>query len=413
VSNAVVLIKTGDGVTCVTAENVREVTNINKNSVLYRERATRKKKKMQLQEVIAEYDARPNTPVIIVGMLSVQRSVSVRSDVRVLTHGFYAPSPGMNTGAVEQLLSRALGRTKALREKHGYDGVCVLTTKEDMDVVQQLSALTLELLRTSGTGKVEDLMKWTDEELAHRYKAIVNVGREHGPERMNVTETIQRIPVARRPAPGEEPLADPAPYVYPRSESDSDDSQEDDDDSDMEDSDMEDDESDMVSFIAESGSLERDESEFEETEEDESDTEAAAQYARDVFRSKDATREEWNAELARLRNLQHLLQDCNNSEIVLVAVALQLANGDAVDSASIKRAGQRVGVCMSTSRLRDVIYRMAGLCMLIGKDWYINKQLVEQKKWVRKDAMGNLTLLPEGRKNTQDLCDRLGIPFRA
>ncbi len=138
-------------------------------------------------------------PVVVLGMITMQRSVSVRSDKRVLTHGYYAPSKGCTSALVDQLLSRPLGATIALRERYGYDGVCMLSTEADLLLVRQLCHFTATRLRAAGTGRMEDLECWAAEPVPHSLRAVVHHPRRHAPPRLKTADlVVKNMDVAPR-----------------------------------------------------------------------------------------------------------------------------------------------------------------------------------------------------------------------
>jgi hypothetical protein len=138
-------------------------------------------------------------PVVVVGLRCAQRSVSVRSRQRVLTHMLVGPQRS-NMPDLDQLFGRALGQTLEKRLEHGYEHVCVLSTEHDLDTAHKLYPFTAERLKMCGTGRLEDVDCWQTEPYREIHEVLFKTHRHPARPQLQVHSAWKGIPAAPRAA---------------------------------------------------------------------------------------------------------------------------------------------------------------------------------------------------------------------
>jgi len=132
-----------------------------------------------------------DTAVIFGAYGTAVRCASLRTRDRVITHEYVRPTAGMSKADVQQMAMRPAGMTLEVRRKHnsvktdcygkplvppgtaGYYKDCDVITlmrKSDYVVLQHQHKITVEMLKVTCTGRVEDISKWRQIKVSDAWK---------------------------------------------------------------------------------------------------------------------------------------------------------------------------------------------------------------------------------------------------
>ncbi len=90
-------------------------------------------------------------PIIVSGFACIKRCISVRSNLRVITHIIVSPTTGINVGDTHQTVMRPGGKTVDARRDNGFgDKVPALMQESDYYMLQSLHEVTSDYLMQQG-----------------------------------------------------------------------------------------------------------------------------------------------------------------------------------------------------------------------------------------------------------------------
>lgn len=118
-------------------------------------------------------------PVVVIGYGCLVRCCSVRSSNRVITHSIVNPADSQHMGNMHQMMMRAGGMTKDIREFYNFGKVKILCRDHDFQLLQRLYNFTTQVLRKAGTGSHEGLDTWTMPEYEDIFDIILQSWRKH------------------------------------------------------------------------------------------------------------------------------------------------------------------------------------------------------------------------------------------
>jgi hypothetical protein len=133
--------------------------------------------------------------VAVFGYQLVGRSVSVRSDRRVITHEFVMLGKACLVGAMHQTTMRFSGRTVNTREANmGTKSVCLVAPEEDYRVLCQVYEFEELIMRRFAE---DPNYVWGAEEFSRAFKDVVGTTRPHAPRGMKLS--LRGIKLSARP----------------------------------------------------------------------------------------------------------------------------------------------------------------------------------------------------------------------
>lgn len=143
-------------------------------------------RRMTSEEAIAFVDKefKLDTPLLLVGFGCMKRGLSLRSHRRAITHLMVGPTRGMAAANVQQMTMRCGGSTTTTREDNGFSGVTVLMIEEDYQLVKNLYKFTSDALRSSATGRLEDVDAWKTKSYARHFACVLQAPRPQCTGRM-------------------------------------------------------------------------------------------------------------------------------------------------------------------------------------------------------------------------------------